>query len=134
MFGVAFGELATYTGRQPDDGYLERSLSSSTFVALAAFAGDRVVGGVAAYVLPKLEQACSELYIYDLAVDARHRRRGVATATLAELRKVAAARGVYVIFVQADQGDAPAIALDSRLGVREDVLHFDIAPTNGPAA
>lgn len=32
-----------------------------------------------------------------------------------------------VIFVQADVGDAPAVALYSKLGVREDVLHFDIA-------
>lgn len=32
----------------------------------------------------------------------------------------------YVIFVQADKGDAPAIALYTKLGRREDVLHFDI--------
>jgi hypothetical protein len=32
-----------------------------------------------------------------------------------------------VIFVQADIGDDPAIALYTKLGVREDVLHFDIA-------
>jgi aminoglycoside 3-N-acetyltransferase I len=31
--------------------------------------------------------------------------------------------------VQADLGDAPAIALYSKLGTREDVLHFDIAVT-----
>ena len=41
-------------------------------------------------------------------------------------RRLAAARGAYVIFVQADIGDEPAIALYSKLGVREDVLHFDI--------
>lgn len=39
---------------------------------------------------------------------------------------MAAARGAYVIVVQADHGDAPAIALYSKLGRREDVLHFDI--------
>jgi hypothetical protein len=33
-----------------------------------------------------------------------------------------------VIFVQADHVDAPAIALYTKLGVREDVLHFDIDP------
>ncbi len=43
------------------------------------------------------------------------------------LRRIAAARGSYVIFVQADLGDAPAIALYSKLGRREEVLHFDIA-------
>jgi hypothetical protein len=42
--------------------------------------------------------------------------------------ELAAARGIYVIFVQADHGDEPAIALYTKLGVREDVLHFDIAP------
>jgi aminoglycoside 3-N-acetyltransferase I len=43
-----------------------------------------------------------------------------------ELKKLAAARAAYVIFVQADIGDEPAIALYSKLGIREDVLHFDI--------
>ena len=127
MFGSAFDDLATYT-RRPDDAYLGRRLASDTFVAVAAFSGGRVIGGIAAYVLPKFEQARSELYIYDLAVDARHRRQGVATAMIAELRRLAARRGVYVIFVQADHGDEPAIALYTKLGVREDVLHFDIAP------
>jgi aminoglycoside 3-N-acetyltransferase I len=31
------------------------------------------------------------------------------------------------MFVQADLGDEPAIALYTKLGVREDVLHFDVA-------
>jgi len=41
---------------------------------------------------------------------------------------VAADEGAYVMFVQADHGDDPAIALYSKLGRREDVLHFDIDP------
>jgi len=80
MFGKAFVEAATYTAQQPDDAYLEHLLSSSTFVAVAALSGDEVIGGIAAYVLRKFEQARSELYIYDLAVDEAHRRQGVATA------------------------------------------------------
>ena len=32
-----------------------------------------------------------------------------------------------MIFIQADRGDGPAIAFYSKLGRREDVLHFDIA-------
>jgi aminoglycoside 3-N-acetyltransferase I len=44
------------------------------------------------------------------------------------LRRIAAERGAYVIFVQADTGteDAAAIALYDKLGTREQVLHFDI--------
>jgi aminoglycoside 3-N-acetyltransferase I len=85
-----------------------------------------VVGGIAAYELKKFEQPRSEVYLYDLAVSARHRRQGIATALINELRKIAAARGAYVIFVQADLGDEPAIALYTKLGVPEDVIHFDI--------
>lgn len=133
MFGRAFADVATYTAQQPGDDYLEGLLASSTFISLAAVAEGRVIGGIVAYVLPKFERVRSEIYIYDLAVNEEHRRQGVATALIAELRQVAAERGVYVIFVQADREDEPAISLYTKLGVREDVLHFDIAPGSGAA-
>ena len=44
----------------------------------------------------------------------------------AALQGVAATRGAWVIFVQADTVDPPAIALYESLGTREDVHHFDI--------
>jgi aminoglycoside 3-N-acetyltransferase I len=127
MFGRVFAEPDTYGAHAPDDAYLQRLLGSDTFIAIAALVGDEVVGGLAAYVLPKFEQARSEVYLYDLAVDERHRRRGIATALIARLQRVAAERGAWVVFVQADRGDDPAIALYSKLGAREDVLHFDLA-------
>ena len=133
MFGQAFGEPNTYTARQPNDAYLKRLLSGDNFIAVAAFAGENMIGGIAGYLLPKFEQPRTELYVYDVAVATAYRRRGVATAMFEELKNVAAARGVYVIFVQADYGDEAAIALYTKLGVREDVLHFDISPTNGAA-
>jgi aminoglycoside 3-N-acetyltransferase I len=126
MFGEAFGERATYVEKQPDDAYLADLLGSRTFMAVAAFAGREVVGGLAAYVLSKFEQARAEAYIYDLAVREDHRRKGIATALIEALKKDSAERGVYVIFVQADYGDDPAIALYTKLGVGEKVLHFDL--------
>lgn len=128
-FGEVFDEVETYSGARPSSAYLERLLGSDYFIALAALKGDEVVGGIAAYELRKFEQERSEIYIYDLAVAAAYRRQGIATALILELKKIAATRGAYVIFVQADLGDAPAIALYSKLGRREDVLHFDIAIT-----
>ncbi len=126
MFGEAFGERETYLGAVPDESYLKRLLQRPHFIALAALEGQRVVGGLAAYELEKFEQARSEIYIYDLAVETAHRRRGIATALIRPLQELAAARGAYVIFVQADPGDAPAIQLYESLGTREDVHHFDI--------
>lgn len=86
-----------------------------------------MVGGLVAYVLTKFEQARSEAYVYDLAVDERFRRQGIATALIREVQRVSKAKGAYVVFVQADYGDDPAVALYSKLGTREEVLHFDTA-------
>ena len=133
MFGHAFGDLPTYTASQPDDGYLRRLLESDTFVAVSALSATDVVGGLTGYVLPKFEQARSELYIYDLAVAHAYRRRGVASAMIERLRALAATRGIYVIYVQADGGDAPAISLYTKFGVPEDVHHFDIEPRDDAA-
>ena len=127
MFGHAFDDVATYTEAQPSSQYLADLLSSSTFVALAAFEGSAVIGGLAAYVLPKFEQPRREIYIYDLAVAESHRRRGVATALIRTLQSLSRDLGAYVILVQADYIDEPAVALYTKLGTREDVLHFDIA-------
>ena len=133
LFGEAFDDVETYGAARPSPAYLERLLGRDYFIALAASKDGCVVGALAAYELQKFEQERSELYIYDLAVAQAHRRQGIATALIEELKKIAATRGAYVIFVQADLGDAPAIELYTRLGVREDVLHFDIAVPNGHA-
>jgi aminoglycoside 3-N-acetyltransferase I len=122
--------MESYSRARPSAAYLERLLGSDYFIALAALKRGELVGGIAAYELHKFEQERSEIYIYDLTVAAAHRRECIGTALILELRKIAALRGSYVIFVQADLGDAPAIALYTKLGGRrEDVLHFDIAIT-----
>jgi len=124
-FGETFGDVDTYSRARPSAAYLRRLLGSEWFIALAALKDEEVVGGIAAYELAKFEQERSEIYIYDLAVAAGHRRQGIATALILELKKIAATRGAYVVFVQADLADAPAIALYTKLGAREDVAHFD---------
>jgi aminoglycoside 3-N-acetyltransferase I len=126
MFGNAFNDPVAYTSSRPSASYHRKLLASDTFIALAALKSGHVVGGLAAYELIKFEQERSEIYIYDLAVDEAHRRQGIATALINELKKIARQRGAYVIYVQADYIDPPAVALYSKLGTREDVLHFDI--------
>jgi aminoglycoside 3-N-acetyltransferase I len=128
LFSEAFDDPASYDAARPSDAYLHGLLASEMFIALAAVDGDRVVGGLAAYELRKFEQERSEIYIYDLAVAEAHRRRGIATALIENLKQIAVERGAWVIYVQADLDDPPAIALYTKLGTREDVLHFDIAP------
>lgn len=101
-------------------------------IVLVAIHDSLIIGALVAYELPKLEQERSEIYIYDLAVEENHRRQGIATGLIETLRGVAAARGAWVIFVQADYSDPPAVALYEKLGAREAVLHFDIPVVIAP--
>ena len=78
LFADVFEDESSYRGAPPDDAWLARLLGGDRFVALVALDGARVVGGLAAYVLDKFEQARREIYIYDLAVAPTHRRRGLA--------------------------------------------------------
>lgn len=126
LFGAAFGEPETYGSNPPDDAYCRSLLSKEHVAVIVARDGDDVVGGLVAYELEKFEKARSEFYIYDLAVSEAHRRRGIATALIERLREIALRRGGWVVYVQADYTDPPAIALYEKLGVGEEVLHFDI--------
>ena len=126
VFGEAFEDTSTYQNNIPNDSYLKNLLSKENFIALVATADTEVVGGLVAYELEKFEQERKEIYIYDLAVSANYRRQGVATSLINKLKEIAKERKAYVIYVQADHGDEPAIKLYESLGTKEDVYHFDI--------
>jgi aminoglycoside 3-N-acetyltransferase I len=132
LFADVFDDPGSYASEPPSDAYLEDLLAKEHVVVLVALADDEVVGGLVAYELEKFEKARREFYIYDLAVSAEHRRRHVATALIEHLREIAMRRGGWVVYVQADYGDDPAIALYEKLGTREEVLHFDIAVEPSP--
>jgi aminoglycoside 3-N-acetyltransferase I len=126
MFGKAFEDVERWSTSRPDAAYLSKLLAKPEVIVLAALANGEVVGGLVAYELPKIEQPRSEIYIYDLAVDEAYRRQGIATALIEALQPIAHACGAWVIYVQADYGDEPAIALYTKLGIKEEVMHFDV--------
>lgn len=126
LFGEAFEDAQTWGANPPSDSYAASVLGKDHVFALAATTGDSVVGALVAYELHKLESERSEVYIYDLAVAESHRRQGIATALIERLCSLAADSGAWVVYVQADYGDDPAVALYTKLGTREDVMHFDI--------
>jgi aminoglycoside 3-N-acetyltransferase I len=132
VFAETFDDRDTYLEAPPSDEYLASLLSRQDFIALVALCGDTVIGGLVAYSLRKFEQERSEIYIYDLAVSTAHRRQGVATGLIDALKRIARERGAYVIYVQADKGDAEAIALYKKTGGHQEaVFHFDIDPKRG---
>lgn len=127
LFAEVFDDPVSYSSARPKPDYRQALLARTDVVALVALAGQNVVGALVAYELPKFEQERSEFYIYDLAVAEKWRRCGVATAMIDDLKAIARTNGGWVIYVQADYGDEPAVALYTKLGTREDVMHFDLS-------
>ncbi len=127
VFAVAFEEPETYLEKKPSERYLRTLLKKDHILVYVAMNGYQVVGGLVAYALEKFEQNRKEIYIYDLAVDESYRRQKIATRLIESLKEDARRLGAWVVFVQADKVDEPAVKLYESLGVREEVLHFDIS-------
>src|SRR4029453_6140381 len=89
LFAEALDDLPTYRDAPPSNAYLSRVLAKDDVIALVALAEDKVVGGLVAYELAKLEREWSEIYIYDLAVAEPYRRQGIATRLIGDLGDIA---------------------------------------------
>lgn len=98
------------------DAYLDALLGRDSFWALAAFDGAAVVGGLTAHTLPLTTSEASEIFIYDLAVVPAQQRRGIGRTLVATLRELAAAQGIEVSFVPADNDDVHALDFYRALG------------------
>lgn len=133
LYAAVFEMPDEYLGKPPGDEWLVQLLGRDDFISTIAMTPDgQIIGGLSGYLLVKFEQARREIYIYDLAVAPDWRRQGVASALINHLRAEAARLKAWVIFVQADEGDNPAIGLYRKWAAGEEIAHhFDIEPKSG---
>ena len=107
------------------DAYLVRLLSRAEFWAIAAFAGDDLIGGLTAHTLPMTSSESSEIFIYDIAVRSDRQRQGVGRQLISALQVAAQAQGIENIFVPADNDDSHALDFYRALGGEPaSVTHF----------
>ena len=106
------------------DAYVRQLLTTGSFWAVAAFEGERVVGGITAHTIPMTRTSSSELFIYDLAVHDEYRRRGAGRLLVSSLCAQALEAGISEVFVPADDDDADAIAFYRSLGGEESAVTF----------
>ena len=103
-------------GGKLTSGYVSALLGRADFWAMAALQDVVPIGGITAHVLPMTRSETRELFIYDLAVQPEHQRRGVGRLLVETLRREAAAAGVPLAFVPADVEDEHAVAFYESLG------------------
>ena len=89
----------------PDEEYLLRLLSDDNLLVVVAKAGNEVVGGLTAYVLPGYEVARPSIYIHDLGVKKSFQGQGVGKSLIGHLMDHAKNNNFHDIFVDAENDD-----------------------------
>lgn len=96
-------------------------------VAIAATAGDEVLGGVIAFPVRLLDHPSSELRVHHLVVRPDVRRRGIATRLIQSLKGIAQGSGLGRIVFEVDLLQQPAIACLLGWGSRSDCMRFELS-------
>jgi ribosomal protein S18 acetylase RimI-like enzyme len=105
-------ELCERFGKRRADA---RILDERGVHVLAAIEDGEVVGFAYCHVLPRLDGS-ENVFLYELAVDERFRRRGLGRALVEEALRLAGRRRLFVL---ADEGNEPAAALYRSAGGEE---------------
>lgn len=118
VFRRAFEE----DGAPPSDEYLSRLLQRDDFHAVVALQNGVVIGGLTAYELTMFGSETRELFIYDIAVDAAHRRQGVGRALIEWVKALCSERGITSFYVGAMADEPEAVAFYESTGLRRETV------------
>jgi len=87
---------------------VDRFLADPSHHILIAYEDDLAVGFVSGVETTHPDKG-TEMFLYELAVDEPHRRRGIGQALVAELAELAAGRGCYAMWVLTEESNAAAL-------------------------
>lgn len=105
--------------------HLTKLLENPAFFAYAAFYENELAGGLTAYELAMYDAEGSNVYIYDIAVTPRFRRKGIGKRLLAEILQHCVQNGINELFVQANKEDDHALDFYRSTGAAEEpVIQF----------
>ncbi|MGH3082338.1 MAG: GNAT family N-acetyltransferase [Gaiellaceae bacterium] len=103
---------------EPTEVWSARFLASEGHHLLFALAAGRPVGFVSGVETTHPDKG-TEMFLYELAVDAPARRRGIGRALVEALAALARERGCHGMFVFADEDNVAALATYRRAGAHE---------------
>lgn len=110
----------------PEWPHLHGLLGDDHFMAFVAIAGNKVIGGLTAYVLLQYYNVRPLAYIYDLAVKREFQRKGIGKKLVAAVNSYCKMKGFEEVFVHADKADGYALDFyrSTNITDEEQVVHF----------
>ena len=99
-----------------DESPHEELLEDDRTIFLVAFDRAEPVGFVLAHELPRRHKAARSLLVYEIEVADGHRRRGIGTALMRELERLARRRGIEEGWVLTERDNEPAMAFYAAVG------------------
>lgn len=110
----------------PSEAYLIKLLENTDFHVFVALKNYKVVAGLTTYTIHQYYEEKPIAYIYDLAVDTIHQRKGIGRKLIEENNKYFKNKGFQEVFVQADKVDNYAINFYRKTNPNneDEVLHY----------
>ena len=106
----------------PQKDAVTRFLTDPIHHLFFALVDRRPVGFVSGVELTHPDKG-TEMFLYELAVDEEHRRRGIGTQLVEALRDLARGRGCYGMWVLTDHDNEAALGTYRRAGSDEESTH-----------
>jgi ribosomal protein S18 acetylase RimI-like enzyme len=124
--------VRAFKGRSLSADSLDAFLANPANYLLVAVAEDgrEPVGYLLAYRLQRPDRQAAQMFIYEVDVAEGRRRRGLASALLEEIRRLASAEGMFEAFVLTSRGNEAARSLYARTGaaVEDDAAILCVYP------
>ena len=100
----------------PNHQYLCDQLSDEKFHVIVALDKDKVIGGVTGYELKMFGRKSTEMFLYEIGVEQRYKRQGIARSLIEKLQSICRDRGIKEMFVVTSSDNEAAIQLYKKTG------------------
>jgi len=108
---------------------LVERLSDENFHVFVAIQKGKVIGGLTGYTLPLVTRAESKMFLYDIEVQEKFRKRGVASKLVEELKKFCVEKEIMTIFLCTELENEVAQKLYKKMGGEKEIVlmyHFKL--------
>ena len=96
------------SGTIPKKDYIIEALSKQHYHVFVALLDGTVVGGQTAYELQFFDEENTQMFLYELGVDEKHRQKGVAKALIAALKELCQEKSITTLYVSTEMDNEKA--------------------------